>query len=124
MSNTKAVSNEEIISALLMHGTVKAAATAAGTTPRTIYDRMRDSDFKELYTAARAEIMREAMSIAKKKLVQAMDTIGEIMNNIDNPPATRLQAAQHIINNFLKFSERLDIDENSQKEAEKSFWNL
>ena len=45
-TNTKAVSNEEIIAALLQHGTVKDAAAAAGTTPRTIYDRMNDREFR------------------------------------------------------------------------------
>ena len=34
--NTKTVSNEEIIAALLQHGTMKDAAAAAGTTPRTL----------------------------------------------------------------------------------------
>ena len=45
MANNKAISNEEIIAALLQHGTIKEAATAIGTTPRTIYDRMKQRDF-------------------------------------------------------------------------------
>lgn len=68
MANLKAVSNEEIIAALIQHGTVKEAAAAAGTTPRTIYDRMRDKDFEADYMRAKSDLIRGAVFNINNKL--------------------------------------------------------
>ena len=40
MAKNSAVSDEEIIAALINNGTIRAAAAAAGIAERTIYDRM------------------------------------------------------------------------------------
>lgn len=111
MANTKAVSNEEIIAALLQHGTIKDAAAAAGTTPRTIYDRMNDREFRAEYMEAKNDIIRKAVFTINEKLSAAIDTIADIMTNADNNPAIRLQAAQTILTNAGKFAERLTHDE-------------
>ena len=111
MPKTKAISNEQIITALLANGTIKAAAEAAGTTPRTVYERMRDSDFRQEYAAAKNDIIRGAVFLVNQKLTEAVTTVAEIMNDKDVNPATRLQAAQTILNNAGKFAERLTTDE-------------
>ncbi|MBQ1388628.1 MAG: helix-turn-helix domain-containing protein [Clostridia bacterium] len=90
MANTKAVSNEEIIAALLQHGTIKDAAAAAGTTPRTIYDRMNDREFRAEYMEAKNDIIRKAVFTINEKLSAAIDTIADIMTDADNNPAIRL----------------------------------
>ena len=72
-SNTKAVSNEEIIAALLQHGTVREAAEAAGTTPRTIYDRMsNDREFRGQYAEAKNSLVRKAVFSINEKLGDAI----------------------------------------------------
>lgn len=110
-TNTKAISNEEIIAALLQHGTIKDAAAAAGTTPRTIYDRMNDREFRAEYMEAKNDIIRKAVFTINEKLSAAIDAVAEIMTDKDNNPAVRLQAAQTILNNAGKFAERLTHDE-------------
>lgn len=110
-TNTKAISNEEIIAALLQHGTIKDAAAAAGTTPRTIYDRMNDREFRAEYMEAKNDIIRKAVFTINEKLSAAIDAVAEIMTDKDNNPAVRLQAAQTILNNAGKFAERLAHDE-------------
>lgn len=111
MANTKAVSNEEIIAALIQHGTVKEAAKAAGTTPRTIYDRMREKEFAAEYQQAKNGIIRKAVFAIDEKLSEAINTISDLMLDKETPPAIRLQAAQTILNNAEKFSCRLAISE-------------
>ena len=111
MANSKAVSNEEIISALLQHGTIKDAAQAAGTTPRTIYDRMKTREFRAEYMEAKSAIIRKAVFSINEKLSAAIEAVAEIMTNEENNPAVRLQAAQTIINNAGKFAERLTREE-------------
>ena len=120
--NTKAISNEEIIAALLQHGTIREAAEAAGTTPRTIYDRMKDREFRADYMEAKNDIIRKAVYSINAKLSEAIDAVADIMNDADTNPAVRLQAAQTIINNAAKFAERLTKDERqSRLEAEPPF---
>lgn len=121
MGNTKTVSNEQIIAALLQHGTIKAAAEAAGTTPRTIYDRMREKDFRAEYEDAKTDIIRKAVISMNEKLSAAIDTVCDIMNDESANAAVRLQAAQTVINNAGKFADRLSRQEERSRDIRDPF---
>ena len=122
MANKKAISDEEVIAAILQHGTMKAAAEAVGLTTRAIYDRMERRDFRSLYMTAKDDIIRGAVFSINRKLSEAIDTVAEIMKDQDTNPAIRLQAAQTILNNAGKFAERLTKDEySSRAEAQRLF---
>ncbi|MBQ9257444.1 MAG: hypothetical protein IJ181_10050 [Acidaminococcaceae bacterium] len=110
-NQTAAVSDEQIIAALLSNGTIRAASAACGIAQRTLYDRMKSRDFMAAYTAAKTDLIRSAVVAANSRLSAAIDTVVEIMNNEQNNPATRLQAAQTIINTAGKFAERLRDEE-------------
>lgn len=107
MAKAKAISDEQIIAALLNSGTIKQAAAAAGLSERALYDRMNAGDFQTLYKNAKADIMRSAVMKLNSNLQAAIDTAAEIMTDKDNNPAIRLQAAQTILNNAAKFTQRL-----------------
>ena len=107
----KTVSDEAIIAALMQASTVKEAAEAAGTTPRTIYTRMQERDFQAAYMDAENDLIRRAVFTVNEKLSAAIDTVTEIMTDPEVNPNTRLQAAQMIINNAEKFADRLARDE-------------
>lgn len=125
MGRNKAISNEEIIAALLQHGTIKEAAQAVGTTPRTIYNQMKDREFRAEYMEAKNDIIRKAVFTINQKLSDAVDAVTDIMNDEDVNPATRLQAAQTILNNAGKFANRLDSGERSSRiESEPSLFDL
>ena len=103
--NETAVSNEEIIAALLQHGTIREAAEATGLSTRAIYDRMRkDRDFRGEYAEAKNSLMRRAVFSMSERLSAAIDTIAEIMTDTETNPAIRLQCAQTILNNASKFN--------------------
>ena len=121
-TNTKVISNEAILSALLQHGTIKEAAAAAGTTPRTIYDRMNDREFRSQYMWAKNDIIRKAVFTINTQLAAAVNVVADIMNDREANPAIRLQAAQVLINNAGKFADRLARDEyQSRTEAKGPF---
>lgn len=104
----KAVSNEEIIAALLQHGSMKKAADAAGVSVRTIYDRFRsDNEFRGMYSEAKTEIFRKALIEVNNHLSGAISNVADIMSDKKNNAAVRLQAAQTIINNVHKLGEHL-----------------
>ena len=109
----QAISDEQIIAALLNNGTLKAAASAAGISERALYDRMNRGEFQALYKSAKADLIRAAVFNLNNQLQEAINTVAEIMTDKDNNPAIRLQAAQTILNNAGKFSQRLQADENS-----------
>lgn len=111
MGTKPAANDEQIIAALLQHRTIQAAADAIGISPRTIYTRMREREFRSTYLWARTEILREAVFSVNSALTDALDTISAIMADSDTPPAVRLQAAQFIITSAEKFSDRLDAAE-------------
>lgn len=113
------VSDETIIAALIQHGTVKAAAEAAGVSTRTVYDRMQTRAFVALYEAAKNDLIRQAVFSINGKLSSAIDAVSDIMTNEEINPAVRLQAAQTIINNAAKFAERLTGEEYQQREKER-----
>lgn len=107
----KTLTDEQIIAALLSNGTQRAAAAACGVDERTIYNRMNDGDFKALYNAAKADLIRAAVFNINNQLQAAINTVVEVMNDKESNPAIRLQAAQTILNNAGKFSERLASSE-------------
>lgn len=111
----QAVSNEEIIAALLSAGSVKAAATAAGIPVRTLYDRMNNAEFQTLYRSARAEVLREAVRNLNGHIQEAITTIADVMSDQEINAATRLQAAQTILNTAEKYSKRLQAEESGIK---------
>lgn len=124
MSTKAELKDERIIAALLQHGTIKEAAAAADTTPRSIYNRMKNGEFRAQYEAAKNDILRTAYITINGKLTAAIEAVAEIMQNPENNPAVRLQAAQTIITNAAKFSERLHADEYQARQEGKSPFDL
>lgn len=116
-----AVSDAEIVAALLQHGTVKQAAQAVGIAPRTLYDRMKEKEFRGLYAAAKNDIFRSAVFNINAKLSNAIEAVADIMNDPENNPAVRLQAAQTILNNAGKFAQRLTNEEREAREEAQIF---
>jgi len=113
-----AVSDEEIIAALLNSGSISEAAKLTGIAPRTIYDRMGYREFKAAYSAAKADIMRQAVLTMTRKLSEAVEVITGIMTNEENAPGIRLQAAKMIIENAARFTDRInDADQYTAAQA-------
>ena len=124
--NQTGISDEEIIAALISTGTIKAAAQAAGIGERTIYTRMKSGEFQALYKAAKADTIRAAVNALNARTQAAIDTIAEIMEAQDINPATRLQAAQTILNHAGRFADRLQEAEAKtiQQQEQNEFFHL
>ena len=110
------LSDEKIIAVLISSGTIAEAARTLDVTPRTLYDRMACKDFKALYAGAKTDIIRGAVLKINHKLTEAIDTVSDIMTDPEVNAAIRLQAAQTLISNAAKFSERLQYEELSNIE--------
>ena len=125
MGKQTAITDEEIIAALLASTTIAETASKVGLSQRALYDRMSTKDFKALYIGAKTDIVRGAVFKINSKLTEAIETTAEIMTDKEINPAIRLQAAQTIIANAAKFSERLQFEELSNLENNvKSIWEI
>ena len=107
MDKTKAISDEQLIAALINCNTIKAAAEHVGLSERAIYNRMQSGEFQALYKIAKTDLIRNAVTSVNKHLGEAIKIVAEIMKDKDNNPAIRLQAAQTLLNNSAKFAQRL-----------------
>ena len=97
------VNDEQLIAGLLRYGSVRAAAAALKTGERTIYARMKNGTFKEQYLQARADLLREAVQEIAQQRSAALAVILEVMQDKETNPATRLQAAQTVLNSEAKY---------------------
>ena len=88
---------EKILRALLEHPTQEKAAAAAGVWTTTIWRYQRMPKFRR----ALAEVHREAVSQAGARLQQAANaaaaTLVNVMVDRATPPATRLRAADRVL---------------------------
>lgn len=112
----KDITAETLAATLLIHGTVKDTAAALKIPPRTLYDRFRDEEFKEIYRHAQADIFEKAFNACVDSLTSAVKTVTAIMNDKKVNPQTRLQAAQTILNKCVVLYE---IKDRMRAQAEK-----
>ena len=120
--NQTAVSDEEIVAALLSSGSIQEAAQAAGIAARTIYDRMGTREFRAVYSAAKSDIIRQAVFSMCGNIAAAVNVIISIMSNEENPAGTRLSAAKLLLDNAGKFTDRLsEADKTTAEMAEPAF---
>ena len=119
MGKTKR-SDEEVLSALMSQGTITAAAQSLGLSERTIFDRMNEPDFRGLYKAARADLLRETVSKLRSQIGAAINVIAEIMQDPEATDSVRLQAAESIMENAARFFKRLDDTEKRISEQKQS----
>lgn len=105
----KRLTDEEIIAALLAKGTVKGAAACLECATRTLYERMKKPEFKELYAQARAHLLKTATAKLQGQLCGAIDTLTEIMNDKETAPQTRANCATSILQFAARFTETTDI---------------
>ena len=97
-----AVSDEQIVAALISKGSIRDAAASLEISVKTIYNRRTTNEFRGVYYAAQADILRATVNNMNAKIAEAVDTIAEIMADRTNNAQTRLQAAQTLLNNAGK----------------------
>lgn len=118
---SKKITDEAVVSALITNGTMKAAAASVGLTERALYDRMKERPFIALYQQAKADIVRQATHDINSRLGAALEVVIEIMENKDNRPEIRLQAADKIFQYSDRFAKRLSMDEHTASLADSDF---
>jgi len=101
---------EEAIFALLTHRTIEEAARSIGIDPKTLLRWMKEPEFDKAYRAAKRAAFGQSIARLHHLSSAAVSTLGKIMLDSATPPATRVRAADSILDHTTKAIEIEDID--------------
>lgn len=109
------LTDETIISALLTSSTNREAAEKLGISETGLYKRLREKSFCQLYNEVNVQIMARTADSVRAKMLSALETVFQIMNNEQLPPQTRLNAANSILRNCANI---IQLSNQAQSRAE------
>ncbi len=101
---------EEAIVALLSQQSVDQAARVAGIGTRTLVRWMQMPEFKAAYHKARRDAFGQATARLQQASGAAVSTILKIMLDKDAPVASRLRAAESVVDHAAKTIEIEEIE--------------
>ena len=101
---------EEAIVALLTHRSIDEAARATGIDPNTLLRWLKLPEFQKAYREAKWAAFGQSIARLHYLTSAAVSTLGKIMLDSKTPPATRVRAADSILNHTIKAIETEDID--------------
>ena len=101
---------EDAIVALLTTRTVEEAARAVGVSTKTLLRWMKELEFDTAYRAAKRAAFGQSIARLHQLTSAAVTTLGKVMLEPGTPPATRVRAADSILNRTTKAIEIEEIE--------------
>ena len=102
---------EKALQALLVSRTRAEAAKAAGIGESTLREYMKDPEFLDRYREAFGNLVQDATRQAQQAIAPALSCLREIVEDKEEAPQARIQAARSTLEYALRLSEQLDIAE-------------
>jgi hypothetical protein len=96
---------EQAIVALISHRSIEEAARDVGVSANTLGRWMKEPEFKEAFRRARRAVFSHAVGRLQDAMGAAATTVLKIMLDTSVPPATRLRAAEVVLNLATKADE-------------------
>jgi hypothetical protein len=101
---------EEAIAALLSQPSIDQAARVIGIAPKTLVRWLQMPEFKAAYHKARRDAFGQATARLQQASGAAVSTILKIMLDKDAPVASRLRAAESVVDHAAKAIEIEEIE--------------
>jgi len=101
---------EEAIVALLTHRTIEDAARAVGIGGATLLRWQKEPEFQAGYREAKRAAYAQSIARLHQMSSAAVSTLGKVMVDPTTPPATKVRAADSILNHTIKAIEMEDIE--------------
>jgi DNA-binding transcriptional MerR regulator len=101
---------EAAVLALLSSRNVEEAAKVVGVTPRTLYRWQKEPAFDRAYRAAKRASYDQAIARLHHLSGAAVSTIGKVMLDPATPPATKVRAADTVLEHTEKAIQLEDIE--------------
>ena len=103
------MNDEKIITALLSNPTVKEAAENIGATPQTIYNRLRDVNFKTKYAEARQQVLEENCYRLQAYISDAVEQMHDMATDPYEKSQIKLNAADALLRHCYRLTELTDV---------------
>lgn len=100
---------QRALQALLTQPNKKAAAEAAGITPRTMTSYLADPDFQKEYKKAFGQLVQDATRQAQQSLSPALSALLDIVKDEEENSSARIAAARSLLEYGLRLTEFSDI---------------
>ena len=101
---------DQWIVALLENPTLDKAAQAAGVSKVTLWRALRKPEFMEAYRAARREAFSQSVARLQHASSAAVGTLLRIMTDREATPASRVRAADVVLQTALRGMEMEDLE--------------
>jgi hypothetical protein len=101
---------QHAILALLSNRSVEDAARACHTPVRTIFRWLKDPEFDSAYRAAKKAAFGQGIARLHHLTSAAVSTLGKVMLDAGTPPATKVRAADTILNHTVRAIEMEDLE--------------
>jgi len=92
--------DDGLFAALLAGAHIENAALAAGVSPRTVYRRLADPEFRERVESAREAIRESVLTRLTDAAGDAVSCLWDLLN--DECPEVRLKAAKALLDSLVK----------------------
>lgn len=102
---------DKAIAALLTSNTQAEAAKKCGMSERTLRVYLDDPEFFTEYQRRRQQMVTDATRKLQLYMQSSIDTLYEIKNDAETPPAVRANAARALLDYGLKYTEVADLAE-------------
>ena len=103
------VTDNQLISALLTHATIKQASESVGLSEQSVYSRLRKPDFREKLQNARDNQFQVISSKLEDANFKALDTLIKILDDKEVSAGIKVRASQTLLDLSLKNREQADI---------------
>lgn len=103
------VTDNQLISALLTHATIKQASDEVGLSEQSVYSRLRKPDFRIKLQNARDNQFQVISSKLEDANFKALDTLVRILDDKEVSAGVRVRASQTLLDLSLKNREQADI---------------
>ncbi len=101
---------EAAILALLSQRNIEEAARSIDVSPRTLYRWLQDPDFNAGYRAARRAAFSQSAARLQQMCSAAVTTLGKVMVDPNTPVASRVRAADSVLDHAAKSLQIEDIE--------------
>ena len=101
---------EQAIVALLEHPTLEKAAVALGVSDVTLWRWMQQPEFQEAYRKARREAFSQSVARLQHASQAAVGTLLRVMTDRESPAASRVRAADVVLQTALRGMEMEDLE--------------
>jgi hypothetical protein len=103
------------LACLIAEPSLEAAAKRSHISRQTLYEWLREPDFKAAYEQMQQEIFAEGINTLKASLQEGVQALREEMKNKDATPANRIAAATKLIELSLKAREHFELHERMEQ---------